>query len=315
MAWVVECGYLITPASPASGISRYGSEIKLDMAAIDKGVGKVVSSIEGLGSCLFGFRPVASTCGPISSISMNRSYGIAVRADGTSLEWGEGISGECCEDEHRDDPRMLRVHRCFDRISLVAVACGGGHVVVAVNGRGALSWGSLSHDDALSRNRRQILGLGRCCDSVRCHGCVDHIPFEAAPSNVGRAYWVRGLEDVQVVALSCGETTSAALCDRGLLFSWGIGETGELGLGGQLPVSCSPRKIEFPDHGVVAVSIASGPYHSAVVCENGRLYTHGQVSLYLHDASITNSFRCGQKDAVVVGNLAMVTCATSGRPD
>jgi alpha-tubulin suppressor-like RCC1 family protein len=174
-----------------------------------------------------------------------------------------------CDDDEKaalpllPPPRFLR----GGRLPLVSVACGGGHVLAAVGGGGVLCWGADVSEQPLESSltglRLQTLGLGGCLDPLCC-ACAGYgrkrckvaesfdcnSPFEAdargdesgsLPVRAGeRAWWVVGLRRKEVLAVSAGHMFSAALVrDRDAasgqtataLYTWGNGESGQLGLG------------------------------------------------------------------------------------
>jgi alpha-tubulin suppressor-like RCC1 family protein len=78
----------------------------------------------------------------------------------------------------------------------------------------------------------------------------------------------------QVKSVACGGHHSMALTDRGLIFTWGNNEFGQLG-NGTLKSSDLPQPaVGLPSIKIVA--IAAGEYHSFIVTEDKRLYACGK---------------------------------------
>lgn len=241
---------------------------------------------------------------PVVMLCTNQSYGIAIVADGRSVEWGQGLCGEVqlqptkdcaivakslgdCNDDEKaalpllPPPRFLR----GARLPLISLACGGGHVLAAVGCGGVLCWGAgifeLPLEFGVTSQRLQTLGLGGCLDPLCCAcadygrkrrriaeienrdyghrssqfgqhsyaGCgaesneeeeVEECPLPVQVGN--RAWWVAGLRDKDVVSVAAGHMFSAAIVrehdnaynpqeSTRVLYTWGNGESGQLGLG------------------------------------------------------------------------------------
>ncbi|KDO23608.1 hypothetical protein SPRG_10803 [Saprolegnia parasitica CBS 223.65] len=81
--------------------------------------------------------------------------------------------------------------------------------------------------------------------------------------------------DVKIHMLAFGAKHTLGLSLDGHLYAWGAGDSGQLGLGGAITSTKSPRKLrELP--GLAFTSIACGGYHSAAVTSTGALYTWGR---------------------------------------
>ena len=81
--------------------------------------------------------------------------------------------------------------------------------------------------------------------------------------------------DHKVTDISAGLEHVLLLTEEGKLFVWGSNEYGQCGLGEKVrDVSEIPQALKLPDN-VRVVKISAGWYHSAVICENGGLFTFG----------------------------------------
>ncbi len=94
----------------------------------------------------------------------------------------------------------------------------------------------------------------------------------AATTNSDVPRVVSGLKDKRVVQISCGGGHTAALTDKGDLYLWGRGRSGQLGRGTQLEsVSAyrtEPREVEFFKSNNLHVKMVSlGSDHSSVIVE------------------------------------------------
>ncbi|KAJ9591767.1 hypothetical protein L9F63_001703, partial [Diploptera punctata] len=126
----------------------------------------------------------------------------------------------------------------------VLIACGRAHTLVSTNSGKLFSWGSNSDGQ---------LGVGDIAD-------------RAAPTRV------MGIQD-DVIQLSAGCVSSAALTGTGQLYVWGSNSDGQLGLLDTNDNVLSPTLLPFDER---IVHMSCGYYHSAFVTESGSLYTFGE---------------------------------------
>ncbi|XP_043916330.1 probable E3 ubiquitin-protein ligase HERC3 [Protopterus annectens] len=91
------------------------------------------------------------------------------------------------------------------------------------------------------------------------------------------------LLDHNIITVASGDEHSLAVSDRGLVFSWGAGNDGQLGHGSSEDVVTAPRLIKgLSDHLVSQVSCGSS--HCIALAKDGQLFTwglnsHGQLGL------------------------------------
>jgi len=268
----------------------------------------------------------------VRQISLNRTYGCALLADGSIREWGTGLCSERLTSPLPTLPSYLLIR---------SISCGAGHVVAAIESGGVISWGSGQiPTERLTPRQTQILGIGDCASRGQCIACSTQIcegganevvssqlakkPRVSPVEQIGEhAWWVGGaLRHRRVLQVSAGDSYSAAIvledypppnansaaeasaassemaaCESHTrassantsLWTWGVGDSGQLGLGRAAPsyspeeenkcAVCSPRQIVFPTDGSAKSScpsrIACGPFHAAVVDSEGKLYTFG----------------------------------------
>lgn len=94
---------------------------------------------------------------------------------------------------------------------------------------------------------------------------------------------VQALEGEKIVKIDAGECHSAAINDKGEVFTWGFGSSGALGNGTRdnslLPTKISGPWIDEPDtvdgNAATVISIACGSYHTLVSTNSGKLYGWG----------------------------------------
>ena len=76
------------------------------------------------------------------------------------------------------------------------------------------------------------------------------------------------------VQVSCGAQHTAVITSTGELFTFGAGEIGRLGHGGQVIGALVPRRVEALV-GTRVVQVACGAAHTAVTTSTGEVYTFG----------------------------------------
>lgn len=74
--------------------------------------------------------------------------------------------------------------------------------------------------------------------------------------------------------VACGSNHSASISRRGELFMWGLGSSGELGMGQWTPLEVNiPRQCTVQTR---IVSIAAGAHHTLAIGETGGLWSCGR---------------------------------------
>lgn len=81
------------------------------------------------------------------------------------------------------------------------------------------------------------------------------------------------VSDSRYVSMSFGELHNLGLTSHGILYSWGNGEYGELGLGSKIIKSELPTEIKVENK---IVDISCGLYHSCACDIKGNMYSWGQ---------------------------------------
>jgi len=85
-------------------------------------------------------------------------------------------------------------------------------------------------------------------------------------------------EETTAAVVGCGGHHTATISRRGQLFTWGMGNSGELGhadatyLDSAKPV----RAYLFLNTHIRIVSVACGSYHTLAIAENGTLWSCGR---------------------------------------
>eukprot|EP00090_Calanus_glacialis_P018965 TRINITY_DN29288_c0_g1_i1.p1 TRINITY_DN29288_c0_g1~~TRINITY_DN29288_c0_g1_i1.p1 ORF type:complete len:689 (-),score=225.92 TRINITY_DN29288_c0_g1_i1:63-2129(-) len=130
---------------------------------------------------------------------------------------------------------------------VAAVACGRHHTIVAMQSGVMFAMGS---------NSEGQLGVGR------------NPEWTSVPMEFG------GIEG-KIAKVSAGTTHSLALTDRGQVWVWGSNTEGQLGLGEEGEENVfQPVLLPFNNK---VMDINCGYYHSAIVTDQGELFTFGEV--------------------------------------
>jgi len=168
-----------------------------------------------------------------------------------------------------NDPRMVEEMTDFARFpswsshdpfrvafpnneKIAQVACGIDHTICVTEHGMIFSWGVGNYGN---------LGTGETIDV--------HLPEH-----------IRMPEDVPCKTVAAGTKHSLAIDKFGLMFAWGHGGNGRLGLGDRMRAALSPEKINGHDeHGEITMTvIAAGEAHSASIDSLGQVYCWGAGS-------------------------------------
>jgi alpha-tubulin suppressor-like RCC1 family protein len=82
---------------------------------------------------------------------------------------------------------------------------------------------------------------------------------------------VQYMKNHNIVKIACGEYFAMALSDKGAVYSWGIGNNGQLGHANKSDVKV-PKQINISDK---IIDISCGDMHSMLLTDKGELYVFG----------------------------------------
>ena len=175
-----------------------------------------------------------------------------------------------------------------------------GNVSDAGASRGSsYAWGPLPFvtrsDASLERERaaaiqprgRALYTFGRGFHGQLGQGGYD----DSARPNVVNLAGVAGVADPSALeTVRCGASHCAALSPDGVLLTWGLASSGELGHGGWTPIEVDVPRAVASMSSVKVAQVAAGANHTVAVSETGGLWTcgrgrHGQLGHgHFHDA-------------------------------
>ena len=143
--------------------------------------------------------------------------------------WGCGWDGRLgLEDaETRGSPTPVNLDILGEQVTSAAVSCGWAHTAALTSSGVVLCWG-------LGESGQ--LGLG-----------------EEEQNEHGTPQPVKALSDHTITAVACGFGHTLARSDSGIVWSWGKGEHGQLGIG-EAGVAASPTLVDGFDAPVTSFS-------------------------------------------------------------
>lgn len=102
---------------------------------------------------------------------------------------------------------------------------------------------------------------------------IDEECFALTDSNTFNLVTSEKINIVHPNMICCGKTHCVALTTKGDLYSWGIGEFGELGHGPKCSEIDTPTLLK---HSTKFSSISCGQHHTCALDKKGNLFTWGQ---------------------------------------
>lgn len=233
----------------------------------------------------------------VRQIACGSGHTVVLTTEGEVYTWGRGDDGRL---GHGDNgwKYVPRVAQSLAGQSIVQVTCGSYHTAaVAVNGDlftwGGGMYGKLGHGNESGHSTpKRVEGLvGLTVQQIACgsrhtavitstgalytwgdkeNGVAGHGDTE------GHQYTPKLLERLsskKVVQLSACGFHTGCLTDNGEVYTWGEGKFGRLGHGAER--NChSPRLVEVL-YGKRPSQVACGGFHTAVITEDGRMFTFG----------------------------------------
>lgn len=181
----------------------------------------------------------------VTHVTCGSYHTAAVSSNGDLYTWGGGMYGKLGHGNESGHSTPRRVETLVG-LSIVDIACGSRHTAVVTNKGCLYTWGDKEN-------------------GVAGHGDTE-----------GHQYTPKLLERLsgkKVVQLSACGFHTGCLTDMGEVYTWGEGKFGRLGHGAER--NChSPRLVESL-LGKRPIQIACGGFHSAVVTQDGKMFTFG----------------------------------------
>ena len=174
-------------------------------------------------------------------------HSAAVGEDGSLFVWGDNRKGQI--GKGRDCQRRRAPRRIEGCPPVRQVAAGGEHTGIVTDAGDLLMCGLGGAGQ---------LGLGNAFNQTR-------------PVLVERALF----DDDAVLMVACGDEHTAALTEGGGVYTFGLGEDGQLGHG-DTEDQLAPRRVPAAGfNGERVVMVAAGRMHTAALSEAGHVYTWG----------------------------------------
>lgn len=167
--------------------------------------------------------------------------------------------------------RVMALKEC----RLRDIACGESHcAAVDIDGQ-VFAWGTNDcHQVGASRHSADI-ARGKKADTGEADGQVLHLPVCVNPMNAPAE--LATSPRVKFIAVACGAQFSLALDKAGMIWAWGCGDGGVLGLGvAGLSGRSAPVMVEAL-HSATSSAVACGSYHAMALARDGELHAWGRA--------------------------------------
>uniref|UniRef100_A0A8C7U5H0 X-linked retinitis pigmentosa GTPase regulator n=1 Tax=Oncorhynchus mykiss TaxID=8022 RepID=A0A8C7U5H0_ONCMY len=237
----------------------------------------------GLGDCeertAFQLVDFFSSHGPIKMLAAGSNTSAALTESGTLFMWGDNTEGQIGlgKESSALTPQEVTVGR-----PVAWVSCGYYHSAFVTVDGGLYTFGE--------------------CDSGKLGLATGQLDGHRMPQ------LVKGITD-QVTQVACGGGHTVAVTEEDL-YTFGLGQFGQLGQGTFIFEARLPRAVDHFRKGRVR-QVMCGENHTAVITDNGLLYTFGDGrhgKLGLGEENFTNQFKPTLCPRFLKYNVQAVTC-------
>lgn len=222
--------------------------------------------------------------------------------------WGAGYQGQLGRVFNRGKKRYATVPRRVEgmEVAVRQVACGGIHTAVVTDTGTVYTWGDARNyqlgyqpqgftNQSTPKEVEKLSEMGVFIVKVAC-GQVHTVALtdRGVLLSWGRSKWGQlghGNRDkcqepkevntkdispsLKFVDISCGDRHTAALSDKGEVYTFGNGEHGQLGHGPKTEKMVSTPTLVKSLDGINIVSVDCGSLHSCFISDHGDLYVCG----------------------------------------
>ncbi|CAG9318002.1 unnamed protein product [Blepharisma stoltei] len=179
------------------------------------------------------------------------------------FSWGNDNSGQLGLGSHTTGKTYCSPRFCTFNVLISQVSCGEEHAAFVSRTGYLYTMGS---------NLNGRLGIGDKTTTQSSSPCL-----------------VDKLSGYRTISVSCGGGHSAAVVEGGLVFSWGSGDFGALGLG-DTQCRWTPENVTL-NEGFKALQVSCGSRHTGIICENNR-----NKSLFMWGAGDSGQLGTGKRE-------------------
>ncbi|XP_064386075.1 probable E3 ubiquitin-protein ligase HERC4 isoform X2 [Halichondria panicea] len=237
----------------------------------------------------------------ITAVACGNVHSVAIDDDGTLFTWGDNSYGQLGSDTQTDNKFFPMRVRSLRGVPVVQVSCGSNHTLALSQDGTVYSWGENTHfqlghslDKSVISKPTPISQLaGLPVLQLAAGGAHNFVltrslyVFGWGRNNfkqlglghnigVGQPTEALSLSSESVRFISCGESHSAALIQKGEVLTFGAASSGQLGHGTLLSPD-TPTKVKAL-HGKQICQVACGRMHTLAVDSTGLVYSFGQGS-------------------------------------
>lgn len=227
----------------------------------------------------------------MTKVAVGVRHAVAVSASGHVFTWGNDDLGQLGRGwmpgtlQYVGSETFLKnkglptrvVNNGFGSVTAVEVAAGLAHTLVLTSTGSIWAWGS-NIDGQLGLKPCEVSKYGDGTGACSAFPDAPEMPTTQSPQEVPSAVKFSAIAASArySMAISAADANGA---NGGLVYTWGYGESGQLGFGtdGLDPFRSAAPKVlaTLADAGVQAVFIAAGDFHAAAVASTGEVYTWG----------------------------------------
>ncbi|PRP80534.1 hypothetical protein PROFUN_11847 [Planoprotostelium fungivorum] len=279
----------------------------------------------------------------IIKVRCGEQHSLAITEHGDLYAWGRGREGQLGQGDRNNSPIPLLVN-ALRHVKVIDVDSGSSHVVGLTETGRVYVWGRLyrliTNSDSwfkfavempglrkqqiIDRSVAQYLsGSGNELSEEEMMTSLNNNFGNFVPYNQTVPMYVGGiLSKRKIINVSAGYAYTIAADDQGNVFSWGFNEKGQLGLGHRFNQE-NPQQVTQLD-GVRIVKTACGMQHTAMLSDEGHLYTcglgvfgqlgHGEPRDSLLPRVIETLSSAGEKiKDIALGSFFTMAISTNGK--
>jgi len=237
----------------------------------------------------------------VGKITCGSYHSACITLDGTLMTWGGGMYGKLGHGDERGHTSPCPV-KALSENRVVEVACGSRHTVCIDVDNNVHTWGDKENGvcghgsnnadghqtvplliDSLRDAQVKIVHIAACGFHTLAASKEGQV-FSWGEGKFGRLghgneenkfvpTLIEGLAEYNITHVAAGGFHSAAISDSGLLFTWGGGEHGQLGIGDKTNRHV-PSLVESLKNEIL-LQAALGWSHSVALSDKGVVYSWG----------------------------------------